>query len=495
MKRLLLVLGPTMLFCWVIVMIFPSALTPVLSVSLHDSIIVSVVSAVSLAAALLFLAIAHEDLGPAFSRFATPVCCGVFIISNGILAVFSFTQDTVGFLIYAMVFVSSLAVAYMLIRFAKILLACPDSELSLIISGMLLGAVGCAIIADLFQEYVSVALLISSSLASISLLLSPKGASDDRAKSAKQRKEGHASDSHGISSQGKAWFFLSVSFILFSFFAVYGYNKTVSVRVGAGGTAIHILAILLCAAVAVFLFVAQRKLMRPLLLCSLLGFSIAVDGIIIMLVEPFGAALIPFAALIDQSVFILVFTGIFNLSLIIAKTKVFNETVSLIGFLIPLFLGLALGMALANEYMGAFRLIPFVRIVLLCVLFCPYAFLVSQIHEKENHLFYAAQMQSNALFPPKQTRKKDSPRVVDAPVDSTQEITQKLAKQFLLTLREKEILDYLLRGRDVIFISNDLFISKNTVATHTKHIYQKLDVHSKQELITLAETMGITRGD
>ena len=30
-------------------------------------------------------------------------------------------------------------------------------------------------------------------------------------------------------------------------------------------------------------------------------------------------------------------------------------------------------------------------------------------------------------------------------------------------------------------------LSKNTVATHVKHIYQKLDVHSRQELLDLFE--------
>ncbi|WP_270296185.1 LuxR C-terminal-related transcriptional regulator [Eggerthella sinensis] len=32
-----------------------------------------------------------------------------------------------------------------------------------------------------------------------------------------------------------------------------------------------------------------------------------------------------------------------------------------------------------------------------------------------------------------------------------------------------------------------LVLSKNTVATHVKHIYQKLDVHSQQELLDLVQ--------
>ena len=36
------------------------------------------------------------------------------------------------------------------------------------------------------------------------------------------------------------------------------------------------------------------------------------------------------------------------------------------------------------------------------------------------------------------------------------------------------------------YIEKQLFISKNTVATHIRHIYGKLGIHSKEELIDLA---------
>ena len=45
----------------------------------------------------------------------------------------------------------------------------------------------------------------------------------------------------------------------------------------------------------------------------------------------------------------------------------------------------------------------------------------------------------------------------------------------------------LARGRNVPFIEEELIISRNTIKTHVKHIYQKLDVHSQQELIDLVE--------
>lgn len=64
---------------------------------------------------------------------------------------------------------------------------------------------------------------------------------------------------------------------------------------------------------------------------------------------------------------------------------------------------------------------------------------------------------------------------------------QRLAAQGGLSARETEILQYLARGRSQPYIRDELVLSKNTVATHVKHIYQKLEVHSRQELLDLVE--------
>ena len=60
-----------------------------------------------------------------------------------------------------------------------------------------------------------------------------------------------------------------------------------------------------------------------------------------------------------------------------------------------------------------------------------------------------------------------------------------LAKQHQLTPREIEVFALLARGRSVPFIRDTLVISRDTAATHVKHIYKKLGVHSRQELIDL----------
>ena len=59
-----------------------------------------------------------------------------------------------------------------------------------------------------------------------------------------------------------------------------------------------------------------------------------------------------------------------------------------------------------------------------------------------------------------------------------------------LTPRESEILVHLGQGRTARAISEKLVVSENTVKYHIKSIYQKLDVHSRDEVIDLIERSG-----
>ena len=63
----------------------------------------------------------------------------------------------------------------------------------------------------------------------------------------------------------------------------------------------------------------------------------------------------------------------------------------------------------------------------------------------------------------------------------------RVAAKARLSPREAEVLEYLARGRNQPYICDALFLSRNTVATHVKHVYQKTNVHSQQELIDLVE--------
>jgi DNA-binding NarL/FixJ family response regulator len=60
-----------------------------------------------------------------------------------------------------------------------------------------------------------------------------------------------------------------------------------------------------------------------------------------------------------------------------------------------------------------------------------------------------------------------------------------------LSKREKEVLTLLAKGKTYSTIADELFVSKTTVRTHIRNIYQKLHVNSKAEAIQLANEKKI----
>lgn len=58
-----------------------------------------------------------------------------------------------------------------------------------------------------------------------------------------------------------------------------------------------------------------------------------------------------------------------------------------------------------------------------------------------------------------------------------------LARDGGLSQREAQVLEYLARGHGSAFIAAELGISENTVRTHARHIYEKLGVSSREELL------------
>ena len=56
-----------------------------------------------------------------------------------------------------------------------------------------------------------------------------------------------------------------------------------------------------------------------------------------------------------------------------------------------------------------------------------------------------------------------------------------------LTPREREVLQFLARGRTLSIVARDLHIAKNTARTHIEKIYQKTDIHKQQDLIDFVE--------
>ena len=64
---------------------------------------------------------------------------------------------------------------------------------------------------------------------------------------------------------------------------------------------------------------------------------------------------------------------------------------------------------------------------------------------------------------------------------------ESLSEDFALSPRESEILGFLARGHAASFIAKTLIISESTVYTHTRNIYQKMGIGSREELLCLIE--------
>ena len=76
-------------------------------------------------------------------------------------------------------------------------------------------------------------------------------------------------------------------------------------------------------------------------------------------------------------------------------------------------------------------------------------------------------------------------------VDRLDSRCEKVAECYQLTPRERDILPLLCKGHTIKAISERLIVSENTIKSHIKNIYLKLDIHSRQELIEIVEAVEL----
>jgi DNA-binding CsgD family transcriptional regulator len=69
--------------------------------------------------------------------------------------------------------------------------------------------------------------------------------------------------------------------------------------------------------------------------------------------------------------------------------------------------------------------------------------------------------------------------------DSDQEVLQLQAKLKTLSRKERQVLNLILQGKNNQQISDELFISMSTLKSHITHIYKKLEVSRRQEILAL----------
>ena len=61
----------------------------------------------------------------------------------------------------------------------------------------------------------------------------------------------------------------------------------------------------------------------------------------------------------------------------------------------------------------------------------------------------------------------------------------------LLTRSEQKVLQHLISGDTTEAIASDLFVSVNTVKTHLRGIYRKLDVNTRRDAVRVGRRHGL----
>ena len=72
--------------------------------------------------------------------------------------------------------------------------------------------------------------------------------------------------------------------------------------------------------------------------------------------------------------------------------------------------------------------------------------------------------------------------------DLVVEVLEEVAREYALSARERDVLPLIYKGRTIARMQEELFISAGTVSTHTRHIYQKIGVKNRQELLDLIDS-------
>lgn len=79
-------------------------------------------------------------------------------------------------------------------------------------------------------------------------------------------------------------------------------------------------------------------------------------------------------------------------------------------------------------------------------------------------------------------------RPMPAPSVNLDLVCQRLSDKYGLSKRESDVLILLAKGRSVPFIAEEFTVSQGTVKTHVRHVYEKLGIHNKQELLNMVES-------
>ena len=129
-------------------------------------------------------------------------------------------------------------------------------------------------------------------------------------------------------------------------------------------------------------------------------------------------------------------------------------------------------------------------------------FLVLTVHEDDVHVFKAL-MNGASGYITKSSSHTEIASSIQEVIEGGAPMSSKIAKMvigsfhaekdFLLTKREVEVLELLAKGNTYDQIADKLFVSQETIKSHLKHIYSKLNVSNKADAVFKALKNNIIR--
>ena len=94
----------------------------------------------------------------------------------------------------------------------------------------------------------------------------------------------------------------------------------------------------------------------------------------------------------------------------------------------------------------------------------------------------------------KLTRKKEVVVVKEVPVIVDRQnfaLNENLLKQLSISKREYEVLELIASGLSNREIANKLFVSENTIKTHSSRLFEKLEVSRRTQAVEKAKNLGL----
>lgn len=155
-------------------------------------------------------------------------------------------------------------------------------------------------------------------------------------------------------------------------------------------------------------------------------------------------------------------------------------------------LGSTIGQAICSFAPFAPQTLSLIALISTLVILFSYLFVFSEddlirLTEIDDYRADTASGAENALADEVGSPSNARPRFVDRCAE--------VASEYGLTPKETEIMVLFAKGRSSARIQEDLVLSRGTVTTHLRHIYQKMGVHNKQDFLDLIEGAKPHGGD